>query len=305
MTPEQLAEHNSGLGGSEAAAALGLNPWQTPLQLYLRKTEPTARDDPNEAMRWGTALEPAIRQEFADRTGYIIEVPRTTFRYPAWPVALANVDGISNGERLLEIKTARSDAGWGESGSDTIPEHYACQVQHYMMVLGLVVADVAVLIGGQDFRTYEVPADPELQEMILDGEQRFWRHVEERDPPDPVTPEDVRLRWRKSSGAKVIADAATLEIVARLRRVKAELDELAADEERLKAAVQSFLEDGDTLIDVDPRHDSEKVIATWKQAKGAKRFDIDRFKREHADLYSAYLKESEGSRRFLLKGASE
>lgn len=299
MTPEQLAEHNSGIGGSEAAAALGISPWMTPLQLYLRKTEPIGRDEPNEAMRWGTALEPAIRQRYADDTGRTVEVPRTTFRYAPWPVALANVDGIAASERLLEVKTARSDIGWGEPGSDIIPEQYAVQVQHYLMVTGLVVADVAVLIGGQDYRTYEIEADSELQQLILDGEQRFWRHIETMTPPEPMTNEDVRLRWRTSTARKVQADADVSAMMGRLRCLQIEIKTLEGAFEDIKAGVQARMEDADTLVDGDI------VLATWKQAKGAKRFDLDRFKREHADLYAAYLKESEGSRRFLLKGAKE
>jgi putative phage-type endonuclease len=299
MNSEQLAAHVLGLGGSDAAAALGLSPWQTPLQLYLRKTEPTDRDDPNEAMRWGTALEPAIRQRYADDTGRVVEVPKTTFRYAPWPVALGHVDGVADGQRLLEVKTARSDIGWGEPGSDVIPEHYAIQVQHYLMVTGLVVADVAVLIAGQDYRCYEVPADAELQGLILDGEQRFWRHVINREPPDPTTPDDVRLRWRTSTARKIEANQVARTAADILRVTLSELKRLEAQADDLKAEIQKHMQDADTLVSGDV------VLATWKQAKGANRFDLDRFKREHADLYAAYLKQTEGSRRFLLKGTKD
>jgi len=59
---------------------------------------------------------------------------------------------ITDSGRLVEIKTARSADGWGEAGTDEVPQEYLIQVQHYLAVTALPVADVAVLFGGQEFR---------------------------------------------------------------------------------------------------------------------------------------------------------
>jgi len=82
----------------------------------------------------------------------------------------------------LEIKTAgeykRSE--W-EHG---IPVYYEVQVQHYMTVAGVPMAYVAVLIGGNTFKLYEVDADPEVQRKLIILEGQFWQKVTDRIRPE-------------------------------------------------------------------------------------------------------------------------
>lgn len=184
LSAAQLAARAGGLGGSDAAAALGLSPWKTALELWHEKRTPVEPAEPSEPMRWGALLEPVIRQEYAERTGRVVRVPTDTLVHPQHAFMRANVDGLTDCRRLFEAKTARTSEGWGEPGTDAIPQHYLLQVQHYLMVTALPVADVAVLIGGSEYRQYEVPADPELQDMLVDGEAQFWRHVETAVPPE-------------------------------------------------------------------------------------------------------------------------
>ena len=186
LTEQQLAERHTGLGGSDAAAALGLSPYKSALELFLEKRERREHSGPQlSAFRWGTLLEPVIRQEYANVTGRVVRLPEGTLRHPSFPFVIAHVDGVTDDKRVFEAKTARTDTDWGKSGTDEVPHHYLLQVQHYLAVTGLEVADIAVLIGGNDFRVYEVPADLDLQEMIVDGEQEFWKLVEANTPPPP------------------------------------------------------------------------------------------------------------------------
>jgi len=211
ITPNQLETRRRGIGGSDAAAVLGLSKWATPLDIYLSKVEPVATRAPmTEPMLWGNLLEPVVRQRYSDLTGRAVTVP-DTIRHPVHSFMIAHVDGVTDDGRLLEIKTAGSNYGWGEPGSDEIPGSYLIQVQHYLFVMDLPVADVAVLIGGCDFRQYEIPADPELQEMIVDGEREFWHRVETLDPPpidldNPRALEIVRRMYPGTDGTTVDAD---------------------------------------------------------------------------------------------------
>lgn len=186
LTEEQRAERYTGLGGSDAAPALGLSPYKSALELFVEKRE---RRDLSaaqlSAFRWGNLLEPVIRQEYADITKRTVRLPSATLRHAKWPFMLAHVDGITDDKRVFEAKTSRVAEGWGQSGSDEVPHHYLIQVQHYLAVVGFAVADIAVLIGGSDFRVFEVPADKELQEMIIEGEHDFWKMVEHGTPPEP------------------------------------------------------------------------------------------------------------------------
>lgn len=292
-----LRDRQQGIGGSDAAATVGLSPWVTPYDLYLDKTEPIADTEPSEPMLWGTLLEPVIRQRYCDVTGRTVVVPSGMFRHPEYDWCLATLDGHTvDGERIFEAKTGRDSEGWGDAGSDEVPDHYALQVQHYMAVTGIGVTDVAVLFGGSDFRIYTVDADSHVQSMLLDAEAEFWERVQRRDPPDPVTAGDVRRRWRRASIAGMV-DAEPDDVAAweELLFLRGTIADLETEKETLETKLKSRIRDSEGI------QADGKPLATWKNAKGAKRFDVSRFKTEHPDLFDLYLTESEGSRRFLLK----
>lgn len=183
--PQEFHENRrTGIGGSEAAASLGLSERTTALHVYLSKRGELAPSEDNAATLWGRLLEPVVRQHYAERTGRVVTQPREMLRHPKYSFVIGHPDGLTEG-RGYEGKTARTDRGWGEPGTDQIPQDYVLQVQHYMLLTAIPVFDVAVLIGGQDYRQYEVPADPELQEMILEAEHDLWQRVERGEPPEP------------------------------------------------------------------------------------------------------------------------
>lgn len=295
-TREQfLEQRKSGIGGSDAAAALGLSKWTTPLELYREKRGESAGQEENEPMRWGTLLEPVIRQQYVERTGRDVMVTGEMLRHPKHDWMLANLDGVA-GERLVEIKTARSPKEWGEPGTDQVPYAYLIQVQHYLTVTALPVADIAVLFGGSDFQLYEVPADRELQEMIVDGEAEFWKMVQAGTPPEPRSYADAQSTFGKFSRAAVVqANEAVAAACAKLSEIKLQMKVLEANEELEKGVIQLALGECDTLAQ------GQLVLATWKLSKGSTKFDVEAFKAAHPDLYSQFLKLGAGSRRFLLK----
>ncbi|KAB0670281.1 YqaJ viral recombinase family protein [Oryzomonas sagensis] len=292
---EWLQARRSGIGGSDAAAVLGVSRYATPYQVYLDKRGELPEPPESPAMFWGRALEPAIRQRYADATGRTVRVPGRIVRHRERPYLLATLDGVTDDGRVLEIKTARSAEGWGEPGSDEIPEAYLCQVQHYLMVTGLELADVAVLIGGQDFRLYEVRADRELQELMAGREAEFWGRVERGEPPDAASMADLALRFRHPVAATVPATPGAVAAVAGMKALKAEQKLLEAEEERLKIVIQACMGEMEGLT-IDGR-----LAATWKAAKPPSRFDHDAFRAAHPELYRQYLKTGEAARRFLLK----
>ncbi len=292
MEVEELKGRKNGIGGSDAAAAIGVSKWKTPYQLWLEKTSDEIIDFDNDAMFWGRTLEPIVRQRYSDVTGRTVIVPAPGIIHPKYNFMRASLDGIADGNRVLEIKTARSDIGWGKEGTDVIPDEYACQVQHYMMVTGFVVADVAVLIGGSDFRLYEVPEDKELQDIMMEKEADFWQMVQNRTPPETTTFSDLKLRFGRSSiESRIQASDAAIEAVEKLKAIKA----IAKAEDDLKAVLMAELKENDTLCSGDT------ILATWKAANGASRFDSKTFQKDHPDLYKRYLKQGESTRRLLLK----
>jgi putative phage-type endonuclease len=291
-----LIDRMSGIGGSDAAAVLGLSKYKTPLEVYQEKRGEIGPIPDNEPMLWGRVLEPVIRQQYAERTGRVVRLPDGIIRHQEHPFMLATVDGITDDGRLVEIKTARTAQDWGEAGSDEVPQAYLIQVQHYLEVTALPVADVAVLIGGSDFRLYHIEADRELQQMIVEGEAEFWDRVQRSEPPEPVSYADVQARFGKSSReGSVEADIMTAEAVAMLKRIRESMKTLEEEEEQAKAVIMKVLGENETLIQ------QGKILATWKAQAGSKRFDSKTFQAHHPDLYSQFVAIGEPSRRFLLK----
>lgn len=292
-----LKSRATGIGGSDAAAILGLSRWKSPFQVYQEKRGEAAQTPDNASMRWGRYLEPVVRQAYADDTGRAVRLPDGLVRHQQHTFMIANLDGVTDDGRVVEIKTARTSQGWGEPGSDQVPQEYLLQVQHYMAVTGLVVADVAVLIGGSDFRLYEVPADKELQDMLISAEAEFWSCVQSGYPPEPTSYADMQAKFGRSSRSdSVLADADVIDALRAIRDLTEQSKSIDSRIEDAKAIVMSAMGEFDTLIDA-----SGAVLATWKASAPAKRLDSAALKDAHPDLYQQFIKTGEPSRRFLIK----
>ena len=203
-----LEERRGGLGGSDAASALGISKWKTPLDTYLDKRGEAPPLDDSPAMYWGRTLEPIVREEYAKRAGMIVHTGEGILRSAEHPFMLANLDGRGADGRVVEIKTARSADGWGDEGSADIPADYVAQTMHYMIVTGAQLADVAVLIASSDFRIYTVPFDRELADMLIDAERELWDRIVRGDPPAPRTAADVANLYRVAKAQPIEATEA-------------------------------------------------------------------------------------------------
>lgn len=149
-TPEWYAARNTGIGASEIAAAAGLSPYQTPLELYLRKRGEMPPFEGNDATRMGTLLEPVVKSEFKRITGLIpIDENPPMYRSRDRQWMTATPDMIVTETELAEFKTAswRMKSSWGDENSDAIPDQYLCQTQWQMAVVGpeFVAVHVPVL----------------------------------------------------------------------------------------------------------------------------------------------------------------
>ncbi len=295
LTAEQLEMRRKGIGGSEAAAVLGLNPYCTPYQIYAEKKEGLVREQ-NDEMLWGSLHEQTIRQQYCLRNKVTVEVP-ALIKSESHPFMLANVDGITSNKRLLEIKTSRFGHGFGESGTDEIPETYLIQVQHYLAVTMLPVADVAVLISGSEYRQYEIEADKELQDMIIEGEATWWDNYLKNIPPDPITFEEIKQRFGRYSKANAVeASDLAKDAIMNLKAIKENLKIWEEKEQEYKAIIMRELKESDTLCS------SGKILVTWKLDKSGRAFlDMKALEKEHPQIYQKYLKIGNPSRRLLIK----
>jgi putative phage-type endonuclease len=187
-----LAVRKQGIGASDAAAAVGLSPYQSPLELWMIKTgrdSDMPKIDPNDEsspMYWGTILEPIVAQHYSKRTGNKVRRINSVLQHPDpdmhWMLANLDYTVVGSEEvQILECKTA------GEFGSrlwrDGVPEYVQCQVQHQLAVTGKLAADVCVLICGQEIRIHRIERDDELIARLIELERQFWHFVETDTPP--------------------------------------------------------------------------------------------------------------------------
>ena len=215
FTLEQLLERQQSLGGSEVAVALGLSPWKTPYELYIEKitNDPLSLQTSTTTLQeWGHRLENIVALKYQNETGYAV-VPGFKCHYLKYPFLTASPDrlvytkdGHGKALRGLEIKTvdAFCREKWGASGTTwdgvdinqcPIPYHYYIQVVAYMAVLGMDTWDLAVLIGGNDYRVYTFMRNLDVEDKILEEARAFWENfvVQKVAPPIDFTSEGVQV----------------------------------------------------------------------------------------------------------------
>ena len=174
---EWLQIRSTGIGSSDAAAAIGLSSYKCSLSLWLEKTgrQPPEDLSEKEAVVWGTVMEPVLAKMYAERTGRKVRRVNAVLQHPEHPFMLANLDReviTENGTGVLEIKTAGFYSA--QLWDDGVPVAYQCQVLHQLAVTGHAWADVAVLIAGQEFRIYRIERDDDKIADLIQREAQFW-----------------------------------------------------------------------------------------------------------------------------------
>lgn len=182
---EWLAARRRGVASTDAPRIAGVSPWGTALDVFAEKKRLVGDRQPTPEMEWGKRLEPIVATAYADATGARIEWPPALVQNVDTPWLLASLDCLTTDGRIVELKTARTAKDWGEPGTDEVPETYLVQVQHQLLVTGATAADVAVLIGGSDFRIYTVERHDRLLESLYAIEESFWNNLQAGIAPAP------------------------------------------------------------------------------------------------------------------------
>jgi len=296
--PDEQHDRQKLLGGSDAAAILGISPWRTPLQVYLDKVEPRSLEpDRNKARIFarGKRMEPYVVDLLAAEEGLTIVGRGNRYRDPELPFLAAEIDAETHDSRNVEIKTVSPFKAfeWGEEQTDSIPVHYTAQAMHGLMVTGRAVCIFGVLIGGDDFRVYQVERDEETIAAMRQREIEFWQLVQDRTPPDTRTTADVLAMFARDTGRIVEADADVAAAIARMQGIREQIKALETEAAPLYTAVHRFMGDA-AVLQVDG-----KAAATWK-TQATRRFNQLAFTAAHPDLFEQFRTATE-SRVFRLK----
>ena len=302
---EWLEERKTYIGGSDLGAIVGCNTFRTALDVYFEKTaEGIAEDTAGEAAYWGTVLEDVVAAEYAKRTGFKVEKPVGLIRHKQYPFIACNLDYwvIDNegNTHILECKTANQMkvTCWGEEGTNQIPESYLYQVGYYAAITGVTRVDIAVLIGGQDFRIYRYDKDEVMENKLIRVAKKFWNNnVLVGVPPKPKNDKDIAKLYPKANGLEVRANDEILQKVCVLQDLKAREKNLSEEIKDLQLCIKDYMQDSEILVGKEGQ-----CYATWKNSAGRTSVDTKKLKAEYSDIYQECLKVSSGNRIFTLKG---
>lgn len=243
MTREAwIAERKKSIGGSDAAAIIGLSKWSSPYSVWAEKTGKLPEKEDSEAMRIGRDLEDYVAQRFMEATGKHVRRRNAILYNERWPFAHANVDRLVDGERAgLECKTTSALNVKQFHGTD-FPEQYYAQCVHYLAVTGLDKWYLAVLCIGRGFFVYEIERDEDEINALMDAEARFWELVETDTPPAAdgaeATADALTTIYREDNGETVqlVGRDALLSEYAALKENRKTLDDrITAIENTIKA----------------------------------------------------------------------
>ncbi len=300
LTHEEWLEYRRmGIGGSDASVLLGINQWKTELELFLEKTgQSETQETDNEAMQWGRIMEPVIRKHFQEITGKKVVEVHAILQHEQYPYLIADIDGLTEDDdgnpAILEIKTA-SEFKRSEWEND-IPPYYRTQIEHYMMVTALDKAFVAVLIGGNTFKVYEVDADPEIRKMLLTIETAFWNKVVN----------NVRPTLDGSDAAKEYLDKTytggikeTIELPDEAAKYITQYLTASQKEDEAKAEKQEASNKIKELLGNNEKAFYGEHVISWTSVS-SERLDSKKLKEEQPEVYAKYAKSS-NSRRFSIK----
>lgn len=246
---EWLKARMSGIGGSDAAAIIGLNPWATPYAVWADKTGRIPPKEDNEIMRQGRDLEQYVADRWMEETGKKCRRRTKILSNPDYPFALANVDRWVNGENAgLECKTT-SIMNLKKFKGGEFPETYYCQCVHYMAVTGAVRWYLGVLVLSQGFHTFVIERDEDEIKALMDAERDFWKYVESDTPPpvdglDPTT-DAINTIYDKTNGVAIDLFGAESTIQQYLQ-LKAQIKDLEAEKTRLEQSIKEELKDFET-----------------------------------------------------------
>ena len=298
---EWIKIRRSGIGGSDAAAAVGgLNPWKSQRELWEEKANgyQSPRSE-NESMIWGKLLEPVIKEEFCRRTGSVVHPMLSMLQHPVHKFMLADLDGVvedrSGRHGVFEVKTTGSynQAEWD---NDRVPDHYMLQVQHYLSVTGLDHAIICVLIGGNTMRWTTVHADYDLIADMIKLETQFWSYVVNKTPPpvdgSAACSELLARKYPKSTNpTPLILPAEADGWIQDWNSAKAD-EEAAVERKRLaENKLKEVIGDHEKAIS------PSGVQVAWKSVQSS-RIDSSRLKTEQPAMYEKYLSQTSQTRRF-------
>ena len=288
------------LGGSDAAAIIGLNRFSTPFTVWADKMGALPPQEENERMRLGTYLEPYVADRFAEITGKRVQRVNTLLKNPAYPFAHANIDRRIIGEKAgLECKTT-SVLNTKRFRNGEYPGEYYAQCVHYMAVTGWDKWYLAALVLGSpdEPMIYEIERDEDEIRALMEAEATFWaRYITggEEPPLDGLKPTGEALGALYADTADTAIAIYKDSAVENFLRLTEQSKEIEKTVEQFKQELQLAL--GEHELGVCGKYD---VI--WRR-ESRRTFDHKRFAADNPTIDLSNYFNTSAYRKFRIKEA--
>lgn len=278
----------SGIGGSDAGAVCGVNPYSSPMKVYRDKTEELEEETQKEAVRIGRDLEDYVAQRFMEATGLKVRRSNYMYRSKEHPFMIADVDRLIISEDAgLECKTTSAyNADKWKDGN--IPIHYVLQCYHYMAVTGKKAWYIAAVILGQGFVYYKLEWNDTIISQLISTEERFWNdHVIPRVKPAPdgsdVCGEILNEYFHiaKKDSSIELSEEFDEKLNYREELIR-QIEALTVEKNRIEQEVKLFMGEHENA-------ESDYFKVSWSNVE-SNRLDSSRLKKERPDIYQKFVK---------------
>lgn len=252
-----------------------------------------------EAVRMGLIMQPTIAEIFTSVTSITTSPLDDPGTHHSQPWLRAHFDFVTEDGGLLEVKNFNAAVANKYSEMDEpirIPDADYIQCLHEATVRNVPHVWFAVLFGGQQFRYWKLEFTPAEKEAFIQRAAQWWGYVHSGLLPPPTNKEEAAIAYSRSMEGVVTADAKIERISDELKLIKKNIKELEQAEEQYVFAIQNYMKENGTLINM-----AGDTLVTWKSAKGSKKLDAKAFKEALPETYAKFEIETSGSRRFLVK----
>jgi len=267
----------------------------------LGRTEAPDLSD-NEAVQMGHVMEPVVARIFEDTHNCRLKAlddTALTHKQHAWLRCHFDYEAEDK-SYLVECKNYHAQAINYYSEQDEypvrMPDADRAQCLHEAIVYGCDTVYLAVLFGGQRYRDYKLIFTDQEKEDWIKRLAEVWGNVQANNIPPPSSPDQAREIWPQDNGHTIVANKQVEMLCTQLSGYKEQKKQLDDYIDQATANIQGYMGDRATLVGVDG-----KTLATWKTAKGSKRFNAELLKASMPEVYDSFIVETIGSRRFLVK----
>ena len=236
------------IGGSDAGAVMGMNPYSSAYSVWAEKTGRTEPFAGSIKTQLGTKFEEFVAHLFEEQTGKKVRRCNFTLVNDLYPWACANVDREVVGEdAILECKFTNSYVNTMKFRENDYPAQWLCQMMHYLAVTGRQKDNLAVLSECRNFHIFELERDEEDIKTLMDAEQTFWESfvLTGTEPPaddSEATQRALAEMYPKDDGSEILIDLDE-ELFTRRKMLKDSeksiKDELTGIDNRIKSKIGS------------------------------------------------------------------